>query len=118
MLKRLAMMAAACLLLSVQLGAAARWDYFRLLAPQEGPRLNVLVARTNGVAWIDALVVGPSGGYAPDSAICVAVRPEKITLAKLGEGASLPNNLAGRVRDVAIRLYETAAAHALAVAPL
>ncbi|HEY2592561.1 MAG TPA: L,D-transpeptidase [Chloroflexota bacterium] len=44
-----------------QLGAAARWDYFLIAQSQNGPRLYVLVARTNDNAWVDALSVGPSG---------------------------------------------------------
>jgi putrescine transport system ATP-binding protein len=47
------------------------------------------------------LAVGPVTGYAPGAALCVAVRPEKLHLAKPGEGLDLPNRLAGRVRDVA-----------------
>ncbi len=47
------------------------------------------------------LVVGPTGAQAPGAAICVAVRPEKLTLAKPGQGLELPNRLSGRVRDVA-----------------
>jgi lipoprotein-anchoring transpeptidase ErfK/SrfK len=50
---------------AVQLGAAARWDYFLIARPQDGPRLFVLVARTNDYAWVDALSVGPSGAPPP-----------------------------------------------------
>src|SRR5207302_8250079 len=49
-----------------QLGAAARWDYFLILNPQAGSRLQVQVARTKNFAWIDALLVGPSGPPPPD----------------------------------------------------
>jgi hypothetical protein len=48
-----------------QLGAAARWDYFLVVSPQLGSRLQVLVARTRNYAWIDALLVGPSGPPPP-----------------------------------------------------
>jgi L,D-transpeptidase catalytic domain len=51
---------------AVQLGAAARWDYFQLVRPQQGQRLEVLVARTSNYAWVDALAVGPSGPPPPD----------------------------------------------------
>ncbi len=46
---------------AVQLGTAARWDYFQPVRPQDASRLNVVVARTGGLAWVDALSVGPSG---------------------------------------------------------
>ena len=48
-----------------QLGTAARWDYFLIAKPQMGDRLFVVVARSNGYAWIDALAVGPSGPPPP-----------------------------------------------------
>src|ERR1700716_51637 len=48
-----------------QLGAAARWDYFMIASPQMGSRLQVLVARTRNYAWVDALLVGPSGPPPP-----------------------------------------------------
>src|SRR5947209_3321644 len=48
-----------------QFGFAARWDYFLIARPQDGPRLFVLVARTNNYAWVDALSVGPSGPPPP-----------------------------------------------------
>ena len=47
------------------------------------------------------LTVGPAGTHAPGAALCVAVRPEKLRLAKPGEGLDLPNRLPGRVRDIA-----------------
>lgn len=50
---------------AVQLDTAARWDYLQVLRPQQGARLEVLVARTNGPAWVDALAVGPSGPPPP-----------------------------------------------------
>jgi hypothetical protein len=50
---------------AVQLGVAARWDYFLIARPQMGDRLNVIVARTNNYAWVDALSVGPSGPPPP-----------------------------------------------------
>jgi lipoprotein-anchoring transpeptidase ErfK/SrfK len=46
---------------AVQLGTAARWDYFLIAQPQNGARLYVFVARTSDYAWVDALAVGPSG---------------------------------------------------------
>lgn len=48
-----------------QLGLAARWDYFLIAKPQVGSRLLVLVARTKNYAWVDALLVGPSGAPPP-----------------------------------------------------
>jgi len=48
-----------------QLGTAARWDYFLIARPQVGDRLNVVVARTQNYAWVDALSVGPSGPPPP-----------------------------------------------------
>ncbi len=48
-----------------QLGTAARWDYFQIAQPQVGSRIEVYVARTKGIAWVDALSVGPSGPPPP-----------------------------------------------------
>jgi len=48
-----------------QFGFAARWDYFLIVPPQMGQRLQVLVARTKNYAWVDALSVGPSGPPPP-----------------------------------------------------
>ena len=47
------------------------------------------------------LVVSHAAGHLPGAALCVAVRPEKLRLAKAADGLDLPNGLAGRVRDVA-----------------
>ncbi|HLZ65089.1 MAG TPA: ABC transporter ATP-binding protein, partial [Aliidongia sp.] len=47
------------------------------------------------------LTVGPTAIHAPGAAVCVAVRPEKLRLARPGEGLDLPNRLPGRVRDIA-----------------
>jgi L,D-transpeptidase catalytic domain len=44
-----------------QLGIVARWDYLQVARPQDGSRLYVLVPRTGGYAYVDALSVGPSG---------------------------------------------------------
>jgi L,D-transpeptidase-like protein len=64
-----------------QFGTAARWDYFLIASPQLGPRLNVLVARTRNYAWIDALLVGPSGppppGWPPAT---LAAPPDDLSL--------------------------------------
>ena len=46
-----------------QFGVAARCDYFMIVRPQAGQRLQVLVARTSNYAWVDALSVGPSFGF-------------------------------------------------------
>jgi hypothetical protein len=43
------------------LGSAAQWDYFRIARPQQGPRLYVVVVRSNNYAWVDASAVGASG---------------------------------------------------------
>jgi lipoprotein-anchoring transpeptidase ErfK/SrfK len=48
-----------------QFGNAARWDFFLLARPQNGPRLFVWVARSQNYAWVDALSVGPSGPPPP-----------------------------------------------------
>jgi lipoprotein-anchoring transpeptidase ErfK/SrfK len=50
---------------ALQFGFAARWDYFLIVQPQMGQRLQVFVARTNNYAWVDALSVGPSGPPPP-----------------------------------------------------
>jgi lipoprotein-anchoring transpeptidase ErfK/SrfK len=50
---------------ALQLATATRWDYFLIVQPQTGPRLYVMVARTNDYAWVDALSVGPSGPPPP-----------------------------------------------------
>ncbi len=50
---------------AIQFGVAARWDYFQIARPQQGPRILVLVARSRNYAWVDALSVGPSGPPPP-----------------------------------------------------
>jgi len=47
------------------------------------------------------LVVGHAAGYSLGAHLSVAVRPEKLRLAKADEAFDLPNRITGRVRDVA-----------------
>ena len=42
-------------------GTAPQWDYFQVVAPMGNGRIYVRVVRTNGFAFVDAAVVGPSG---------------------------------------------------------
>jgi lipoprotein-anchoring transpeptidase ErfK/SrfK len=76
---------------AVQLGSAARWDYLLIAQPQTGPRLFVLVARTNNYAWVDALSVGPSGppppGWPPPD---LPAPPEDLSLGWVATVADAP----------------------------
>jgi putrescine transport system ATP-binding protein len=47
------------------------------------------------------LVTGIGAGYPEGHPICIAVRPEKMRLAKLDEPFDLANRLTGRIRDIA-----------------
>jgi hypothetical protein len=62
---------------AISFGQAAAWDYFRVMATQTGGRLQVLVARTNDYAYVDAAAVGPSGpppiGWPSETSPTVAV---------------------------------------------
>jgi murein DD-endopeptidase MepM/ murein hydrolase activator NlpD len=46
---------------AVKFGPAASWQFFQVMAPQDGPRLQVMVAATGLPAFIPAADVGPSG---------------------------------------------------------
>ncbi|HLG73831.1 MAG TPA: peptidoglycan DD-metalloendopeptidase family protein [Chloroflexota bacterium] len=46
---------------AVQFGPAAPWQYFQVVAPQTGSRLQVIVAATGAPAFVPAADVGPSG---------------------------------------------------------
>ncbi|HLY65709.1 MAG TPA: M23 family metallopeptidase, partial [Chloroflexota bacterium] len=46
---------------AVQFGPAAPWQFFQVVAPQSGPRLQVVVAGTGAPAFIPAADAGPSG---------------------------------------------------------
>jgi lipoprotein-anchoring transpeptidase ErfK/SrfK len=45
---------------AVSFGTVPQWSYFQVVAPQNGPRLQVLNPITRGYAYIDAAAVGPS----------------------------------------------------------
>jgi murein DD-endopeptidase MepM/ murein hydrolase activator NlpD len=51
---------------AVQFGAASPWQYFQVVAPPSGLRLQVIVAATGAPAFVPAADVGPSGPP-PDS---------------------------------------------------
>ena len=46
---------------AVSFGRVKPFSYFKVLQPQQGPRLYVLNPLTEGTAWIAAAAVGPSG---------------------------------------------------------
>ena len=46
---------------AVAFGSRPQWSHFLVVAPQHGPRLEVLDPLTEGYAWVDAADVGPSG---------------------------------------------------------
>lgn len=46
---------------AVSFGPLRTWSYLQVMGPQEGPRLRVLNPLTNGIAFVDANKVGPSG---------------------------------------------------------
>jgi hypothetical protein len=74
-----------------QFGVAARWDYFLIARPQAGQRLQVLVARTNNYAWVDALSVGPSGppppGWPPTD---LGTPPDDLSVGWVATAADVP----------------------------
>ena len=45
---------------SISFGPIRTWSYLQVLEPQNGPRLYVKNPLTDGTAWIDARMVGPS----------------------------------------------------------
>jgi putrescine transport system ATP-binding protein len=47
------------------------------------------------------LVAGNCPGRQPGEAVCVAIRPERVQLAKRGAAGDVPNRLAGRIKDIA-----------------
>jgi hypothetical protein len=46
---------------AITFGQAPAYSYFKVLAPQDGPRIKVQNPLTNGVAYVTAADVGPSG---------------------------------------------------------
>jgi L,D-transpeptidase-like protein len=74
-----------------QFGIAARWDYLQIARPQDGSRLYVFVARTNGYAFVDALSVGPSGppppGWPPPD---LPPPPEDLSIGWVATAADAP----------------------------
>lgn len=72
---------------AVSFGHADVFTYFKVLAPQRGPRLYVLNPLTEGTAWIAAGAVGPSGepteayfNPPPPAPAAVAVAPPVASL--------------------------------------
>ncbi len=51
---------------AVQFGPVDSWQYFLVLVPQAGPRLQVRVPSTGGVAFVPSSDVGPSGPPPPN----------------------------------------------------
>jgi len=72
------------------LGTAARWDYFLIARPQMGGRLLVVVARTRGYAWVDALSVGPSGPPPPGWPPAELPPPSELTFGWISTVADAP----------------------------
>jgi murein DD-endopeptidase MepM/ murein hydrolase activator NlpD len=46
---------------AVQFGPVTPWQFFQVMAPQQGSRLYVLVPASGGMAYVPAADVGPSG---------------------------------------------------------
>src|SRR5712692_4525939 len=46
---------------AIQFGPAGVWQFFQVIAPQNGPRLQVIVAASGSPAFVPAADVGPSG---------------------------------------------------------
>lgn len=53
---------------AVKFGPMDSFQYFQVLAPQDGSRLKVRVAQTGGLAYVPAADVGPSGSPPPNGA--------------------------------------------------
>src|ERR1700687_2194613 len=51
---------------AVDYGAILPWTFLQVVAPQTGPRLNVIVPWTRNYAFVDAKTVGPSGPPSPE----------------------------------------------------
>jgi murein DD-endopeptidase MepM/ murein hydrolase activator NlpD len=46
---------------AIKFGTVPSWQFFQVIAPQDGPRLRVIVAATGQPAFVPAVDVGPSG---------------------------------------------------------
>lgn len=71
---------------AVSFGTAAAFSYFRVLNPQDGSRIRVRNPLTNGIAYINAKDVGPSGDP-PDWYL--AQKDQTATLARIVGGANI-----------------------------
>jgi murein DD-endopeptidase MepM/ murein hydrolase activator NlpD len=71
---------------AVTFGPAAPWQFFQVVAPQSGPRLQVVAAATGAMAFIPAADVGPSG---PPPASAPAAAPASVTAAAGNTGGAV-----------------------------
>lgn len=72
---------------ALKFGSSAPWQYFQVVAPQSGPRLQVIVAATGAAAFIPAADVGPSGAP-PSASADKADKPAPPVMAPSGAAAS------------------------------
>ncbi|MBV8083315.1 MAG: peptidoglycan DD-metalloendopeptidase family protein [Chloroflexi bacterium] len=97
---------------AVKFGPMAPWQFFQVLAPQSGPRLQVVAAATGAMAFIPAADVGPSGPPPSAAPATLSALPEK-------SSTVAPAPVAGSTRTVTVTagdtLFSLAKAHQLTV---
>ncbi|MFI5265929.1 MAG: peptidoglycan DD-metalloendopeptidase family protein [Chloroflexota bacterium] len=71
---------------AVKFGPTAPWQFFQVVAPQSGPRLEAIASTTGAAAFIPAADVGPSG---PPPASTATDKPERPSV-----GAAAPASAA------------------------
>ena len=100
---------------AVKFGPTAPWQFFQVVAPQTGPRLQVIAAASGAAAFIPAADVGPSG---PPSSARSEAKPETRAESKPdAKAAAAPAPPASGQVAVAAgdTLYSIAKAHSLSV---
>ncbi len=116
---------------AIKFGPTAPWQFFQVVAPQNGPRLQVIVVATGAPAFVPAADVGPSGP--PPATMTVeaappapsgpasppATAPPSATVASASAGKPAEPAPAGQVAVAAgDTLYGIAKAHALSMGKL
>lgn len=97
---------------AVQFGPAGQWQFFQVVAPQSGTRLEVVVATTGAVAFIPAGDVGPSGAPPAEAAGKPSVAPASVTP---GPAPAAPS-VSGQVRvGAGDTLFGIAKAHQMSI---
>ena len=81
---------------AVSFGHVEPFTYFKVLRPQQGPRLYVLNPLTEGTAWIAVVAVGPSG-EPPESYFRPATTVADPPAPALTGGIDLPGRVIGGV---------------------